>query len=235
MARIISIAAFGALNTDSYRVFDSWIQKFAKQHYVTANLKCAGPYPNAEGKSAPGRPLRAEALKDDTLRKQLEEAVAADCRALGKTDMRCMPCMSMIGFHDGIEIALGLPVIRLADALVEFYWNVPKFGVIHMRPAAARVVEMFGKKAIVPDEAQAAKLLAAEEQTREERNAAPVEAVMKEITETWRERGIKHVLYARADAPLARKHIGPIKGVKTDSYFNILAEMVIKLAVAERE
>ncbi|HTK83637.1 MAG TPA: hypothetical protein VL625_01000 [Patescibacteria group bacterium] len=235
MRRILSIAAFGALNTDSYRVFDSWIQKFAKQYYVTATLKCAGPYPNAEGKSIPGRPLRAEALKDDNLRKQLCEAVAADARALGKIDMRCMPCMSMIGFHDGIELALGLPIVRLEDALVEFYWNVPQVGVIHMRPAAARVAEMFGRKAVTPDEAQAAKLLAAEEQTKAERNAGPVESVMKEITEAWRDKGIKHVLFARADAPLARKHIGPIKGVKTDTYFNILAETVIKQAVSERE
>lgn len=233
--RHVKIAAFGALNADSYKVFEASIQRFAKKHYVTAQVLCAGPYPNAEARTVPGRPLRGDALRDEKLRNELYQAVAADARALGKVDIRCMPCMSMIGFHDGIELALGLPVTRLSDALVEFYWNVPQFGVINMRPAAALIVELFGKKAVTPDEAQAARLLAAEEQGKKEGSAAPVEAVMKDITLVWRDQGLRDVLFARADAPLARKHIGPVKGMKTESYFNIFAESIIRAAVSERE
>jgi hypothetical protein len=231
MTRTVKIAAFGALNTDSYVAFGEWIRHFAAPRGLTPEIRGAGPYPNAEAKSAPGRPLRADALKDTLLRAALCEAVAADARALGDdVDIRCMPCMSMIGFHDGIEQALGKPVVRLGDALVDFYWETPRFGVIHMRPAAARVAELFASKAVTPDERQAAQLLAAEEQAKKERKAAPVEAVMKEITERWRADGLTHVLFARADAPLAQKHLADIKGIQIDSYFSILAENVLQRA-----
>ena len=229
MTRTVKIAAFGALNADSYVAFGEWIRHFAALRGLTPEIRGAGPYPNAEAKSAPGRPLRADALKDPVLRAALCEAVAADARALGDdVDMRCMPCMSMIGFHDGIEQALGKPIVRLGDALVDFYWEVSRLGVIHMRPAAARVAELFASKAMTPNERQAAQLLAAEEQAKKEGNAAPVEAVMKEITESWRADGLTHVLFARADAPLAQKHLAGITGIQVDSYFSILAENVLQ-------
>jgi hypothetical protein len=229
MAPPIKIAAFGALNSDSYLVFRNWIERLSREAGLAVELRCAGPYPNAEAKSVPGRPLRAEALKDENLRAGLCNAVAADACALGDADIRCMPCMSMIGFHDGIEVALGRPVVRLADALVDFYREVPRLGVIHMRPAAARVAEMFGSRAVTPDEKQAAMLLAAEEQAKKDGNAAPVEAAMKEIVLGWRGGGLGHVLFARADAPKAQDNlVAGLPGIRVDSYFNILAGDIIE-------
>ena len=52
---------------------------------------------------------------------------------------------------------------------------------------------------------------------------------MKEITETWRNTGIKHILFARADAPKAKHSAaGQVTGVEILSYFDILADAVIK-------
>src|SRR5690606_37294303 len=56
---------------------------------------------------------------------------------------------------------------------------------------------------------------------------APVEAVMRDIVEAWREQGVTTVLFARADAP--RAELGPagrVEGVRTGSYFGALARMV---------
>ena len=218
MPRPLKIAAFGALNTGSYEMFRDCLAEPG----LAAGLACAGPYPNAEARSVPGRPLRADALKDPTLKEELFAAVAGDARTLGEDfDIYCMPCMSMIGFHEGVEQKLGRPIIRLADALTGFYSEVPKLGVIHMRPAAQRVQEMFGGRAVTPDEAQAEKLLAVEG------NADAVAGIMKDITESFRDRGLSHVLFARADAPKAIKGpAGRVEGIRINSYFDILAKTI---------
>ncbi len=225
----ITIAAFGALNAESYQEFDTCLAALAAHDGFSYTLRFAAPYPNAEGQSAPGRPLRAEALKDEEKRQQLYKAVAADALEAGAAtaDIRVMPCMSMIGFHDGIETVLDLPILRLSTALGEKYSGVAKLGVIHMRPAKQRIVEIFGDKAVVPDEAQAAQLLEAEEEGKRLKSAAPVEAVMENITASWRDAGVTEVLFARADAPMAkRRAAGSVDGVRILSYFDILAEAV---------
>jgi hypothetical protein len=225
----VKIAAFGALNQESYDMFAERLARAAKAQGVSVMLASAGPYPNAAAISEPGRPLRAEALQDEEKKQQLLQAVAGDARGIGAeaADLLCMPCMSMIGFHDGVELALRRPVFSLAAALAEKYKDIPKVGVIHMRPAKKRIGEIFGAKAVTPDEAQAAKLLAAEEEARKTGSAAPVEAVMQEIAETWRAAGLKHVLFARADAPLAEKSPAKIAGIDIESHFGILAEAMV--------
>src|SRR5437764_26632 len=102
---MVSIAAFGALNNDSYDVFAKRLAHHAEEQGVSVNLISATPYPNARAQSEPGRPLRSEALQDEKKKQELFEAVAADARRIGalKSDILAMPCMSMIGFHDGIE------------------------------------------------------------------------------------------------------------------------------------
>lgn len=225
----VKIAAFGALNTDSYEEFARQMEE--RSHGASYELALAGPYPNAEAVSAPGRPLRAEALQDEAKKQELFAAVALDAKGIGAPDatLRVMPCMSMIGFHDGVEKALGSPVLRLAAALAVQYATVDKVGVIHMRPAKKRIEEIFGAKAVTPDEAQAAKLLAAEEEAKKLKSPAPVEAVMKEIVESWKAQGIKHILFARADAPKAKHSAaGQVAGVEVLSYFDILADAVVK-------
>lgn len=228
MSKNIKIAAFGALNQGSYDMFAERMNDMAQQSGCGVSIAFAGPYPNAKGVTEPGRPLRADALKDPAMKEELLAAVANDARALGDgPEVFCMPCMSMIGFHDGVEKKLGRPIVRLADALKAYYADVPKLGVIHMRPAKDRVKEMFGDKAVTPDEAQAAALLAAEEQSKKDGNPAAVEAVMKDLTESFRDQGLTHVLFARADAPMAQKSAaGKVAGIKIDSYFDVLAQTI---------
>lgn len=229
----VRIAAFGALNEDSYAEFAARLAEQAARQGVDVALVSAGPYPNAQAVSQPGRPLRGEALEDERKREELFIAVAADAKAIGAqdADIRVMPCMSMIGFHDGVEKALGLGILRLSDALAEKYRGVERLGVIHMRPAKKRIGEIFGAKAVTPDEAQAALLLAAEEEAKKLGSSAPVEAVMRGIVLAWKDAGLKHILFARADAPRA-KHgpAGQAEGVEILSYFDILAEAAVKSA-----
>lgn len=228
MSKNIRIAAFGALNQGSYDMFAECMDDMARQRGCAASISFAGPYPNAKGITEPGRPLRADALKDPAMKEELLAAVANDAKSLGSgLDVFCMPCMSMIGFHDGVEKNLGRPIVRLADALKSYYASVPKLGVIHMRPARDRVKEMFGDKAVTPDEAQAAALLAAEERSKKDGSPAAVESVMKDIAENFRDQGLTHVLFARADAPMAQKSAaGKVDGIKIDSYFDILARAI---------
>lgn len=221
------ITAFGALNAESYAEFSK--QLAARLRAGEYTLRDAGPYPNAEAVSVPGRPLRGDALQDEGKKQELFAAVADDARSIGAADadICVMPCMSMIGFHDGVEKALGKPILRLADALVAAYRNDAQIGVIHMRPAKKRIEEMFGARAVTPDEAQAAALLAAEDAAKAAKSPAAVEAVMKDIVEAWKVRGITRILFARADAPMA-KHgpAGQVAGVEIQSYFDILADAV---------
>ena len=229
MTTPVTIGAFGALNQDSYDMFRLRLSQAAEQHDIAFTLTCAGPYPNAEAVSAPNRPLRGEALQDEDKKRQLYAAVADDARNSGAADcdILCMPCMSMVGFHDGVETALGRPIVRLADALGAHYRDTQRLGVIHMRPAKAAIEKRFGDRAITPDAAQAEALLQAEAQPE---RAKAVEAVMKDIVEDWRARGIKHILFARADAPKAElSPAGRMEGVIIESYFGILAETVVKL------
>jgi hypothetical protein len=229
----ISIAAFGALNNDSYDVFADRIAHYADVFDLPVSLISAGPYPNARGESEPDRPLRAEALQDEARRQALYAAVAEDARKIGglRNDILVMPCMSMIGFHDGVEQALGRQILRLADALAAKYRHVPQLGVIHMRPAKQRIEEIFGDKAVTPNERQAAALLAAEEEVKKRKTPFPVYDAMKEITEAWRDKGIKHVLFARADAPKAHlSSAGMVDDIVVNTYFDILAEATLKLA-----
>ncbi|MBL8711945.1 MAG: hypothetical protein JNM12_03515 [Alphaproteobacteria bacterium] len=227
MAKKITIAAFGALNPDSYDEFSARLAESLKG--VDYTLQSAAPYPNAQAVSEPGRPLRGEALQDEGKKQELFKAVAGDGMAAGAADAQIlvMPCMSMIGFHDGVEKALGRKILRLSDALAAQYKDVPKLGVIHMRPAKQRIVEIFGDRAVTPDDAQAAKLLAAEEELKRAGNSAPVESVMKEIVEDWKAKGITHILFARADAPKAKHgNAGTVPGVTILSYFDVLANYV---------
>lgn len=227
MAKKITIAAFGALNPDSYDEFSARLAESLKG--IDYTLQSAAPYPNAQAVSEPGRPLRAEALQDEGKKQELFKAVAGDGVAVGAADAQIlvMPCMSMIGFHDGVEKALGRKILRLSDALAAQYKDVPKLGVIHMRPAKQRIVEIFGDRAVTPDDAQAARLLAAEEELKRAGNSAPVESVMKEIVEDWKAKGITHILFARADAPKAKHgNAGTVPGVTILSYFDVLANYV---------
>ena len=224
----VTIAAFGALNAASYEEFAAQMQ--ARARGFPYELFSAGPYPNAKAVSEPGRPLRAEALQDEAKKLELFVAVADDATKVGAlwTNIRVMTCMSMIGFHEGVEMVLGKSILRLADALAKKYTHVDKVGVIHMRPAKNRIEEIFGAKAVTPDEAQAEKLLAAEEEGKRLKSAVPVKAVMKDITESWRDQGLKHVLFARADAPKAiHSAAGKVSGVEIHSYFDILADAVL--------
>jgi hypothetical protein len=227
MAKKITIAAFGALNPDSYDEFAARLAESLQGLDYTLNS--AAPYPNAQAISEPGRPLRGEALQDDGKKQELFKAVAGDGVAAGAADAQVlvMPCMSMIGFHDGVEKALGRKILRLSDALAAQYKDTAKLGVIHMRPAKQRIVEIFGDRAVTPDDAQAAKLLAAEEELKRVGNSAPVEAVMKEIVEDWKAKGITQILFARADAPKAKHgNAGNVPGMTILSYFDVLAHYV---------
>jgi hypothetical protein len=231
----VTVAAFGALNNDSYDVFAKRLAHYAETHDVSVSLISAGPYPNPRAESEPGRPLRSEALQDDKKKQELFDAVAADAKKVGafRSDILAMPCMSMIGFHDGVEKALGREIVRLADALAEKYKEVDRVGVIHMRPAKKRIEEIFGEKAVTPNERQAASLLAAEEQAKKEGSPYPVYTAMKEIVEAWRDQGITHVLFARADAPKAHlSSAGMVEDMQIGNYFDILAEAVILKALA---
>lgn len=227
MAKKITISAFGALNPDSYDEFSARLAESLTG--VDYTLQNAAPYPNAQAVSEPGRPLRGEALQDEGKKQELFKAVAGDGMAAGAADAQIlvMPCMSMIGFHDGVEKALGRKILRLSDALAAQYKDVPKLGVIHMRPAKQRIMEIFGDRAVTPDDAQAEKLLAAEEELKRAGNSAPVEAVMKEIVEDWKAKGITQILFARADAPKAKHgNAGTVPGVTILSYFDVLANYV---------
>lgn len=224
MAAKIKIAAFGALNQASYEAFAAGLQKQPGGN--TVDLATAAPYPNAAAVSEPGRPLRGEALQDPAKKDELFKAVAGDAVAIGalSADIRCMPCMSMIGFHDGVEQALGKPIVRLAEALTAYFKDVPQLGVIHMRPAKQRIVELFGDRAVTPDDEQAAALLAAEDEVKKTGSPAAVEDVMRQIVETWRDRGVTRILFARADAPKAHMGAaGAVAGVTIDNYFDVLA------------
>lgn len=223
------IAAFGALNADSYEEFARQLKE--RSGGAGYELVSAGPYPNAQAVSEPGRPLRAEALQDDARKQELFTAVAADAASIGaaSAQLRVMPCMSMIGFHDGVEKSLGADILRLADALADAYRDVARVGVIHMRPAKKRIEEIFGAKAVTPDDAQAAALLAAEEAAKQQKSSAPVEQVMRDIVEAWKKQGVTDILFARADAPKARHGIaGQVEGVRILSYFDILADAAVR-------
>jgi hypothetical protein len=228
--KIVRISAFGALNQQSYDMFREHLLRETEKHHLTLKLICAGPYPNAEAVSAPGRPLRAEALQDEKKKQELLEAVAMDAHGVesDKADILCMPCMSMIGFHKGVEAALHREIFALAPALASAYLGADKVGVLHMRPAKKSIETIFGAKAVTPDEAQAAKLLAAEEEAKRIKSPAPVEAAMKEIAENWRGAGIREILFARADAPMAEKGEARIAGVNVRSHFGILAEAIAR-------
>lgn len=229
----ISIAAFGALNNDSYDVFAKRIAHWAEHVGIPVSIISAAPYPNARAQSEPGRPLRGEALQDEAKEQELFEAVASDARKIGalKADILAMPCMSMIGFHDGVEKALGRHILRLADALAEKYKDVDQVGVIHMRPAKKRIEEIFAGKAVTPDERQAEALLKAEERAKADGNPFAVYEAMKEIVEAWRDRGVTHVLFARADAPKAHlSSAGMVEKMNINNYFDILAEAALKRA-----
>jgi hypothetical protein len=226
----VSVAAFGALNNDSYDVFSDRMAHYADVHDVTVSLISAGPYPNSRGESEPGRPLRAEALQDEAKRQQLCEAVAADARAIQalKCNFLAMPCMSMIGFHDGIEKVLGREIVRLSDALADKYKNVDRLGVIHMRPAKQRIAEIFGPKALTLDDKFSARLLKAEEEAKKNKNPFAVYEAMKEITIDWVAAGVNHVLFARADAPRAHlSSAAAVEGAIIGTHFDILAEHII--------
>jgi len=236
MSKNITIAAFGALNKASYEAFGIGLEKAAAAAGASFTLYTAVPYPNAAAVSAPGRPLRGEALQDEEKKQQLYNAVADDAQAIGaaQADICCMPCMSMIGFHDGVAAALGLPVLRLADVLAAHYKEVDQLGVIHMRPAKQRIIEIFGVRAITPDETQAEKLLAAEEAAKKSGSTANVEAVMAEITAAWRDQGISRVLFARADAPKAHMGVaGQVPDILIENYFDILATAVMRRALGD--
>jgi hypothetical protein len=131
------VAAFGALNQDSYDVFAAFLSRFAGEAGIDVALSTAIPYPNQEAVSQLGRPLRAEALTDDGRKQELFAAVAMDARGAGADsgDIAVMPCMSMVGFHAGVEEALGRDILRLSDALAGHYKDVGRVGVLHMRPA----------------------------------------------------------------------------------------------------
>lgn len=229
----VKIAAFGALNPESYEEFETQLAAAASAAGLDYALASAKPYPNAQAVSEPGRPLRGEALQDEGKKQQLFDAVANDAHEIGAAEagIRVMPCMSMIGFHDGVEKALGLSVLRLADALAAKYAGDGKLGVIHMRPAKQRIVEIFGDKAVTPDDVHAAMLLAAEEEAKKLGSPAPVEAAMREIVTAWKAAGLERILFARADAPKA-KHgtAGEVEGVEILSYFDILAEAAVREA-----
>jgi hypothetical protein len=224
MTAKIKIAAFGALNQASYEAFAAGLHK--QPGGAAVDLVTAAPYPNAAAVSEDGRPLRGEALQDPAKKEALFKAVAGDAVAIGAlaADVRCMPCMSMIGFHDGVEAALGKPIVRLADALTVYFKDVPKLGVIHMRPAKQRIAELFGDRAVTPDAAQAEALLAAEEEAKKTGSSTAVEDVMRQMTESWRDQGVPRVLFARADAPKAHMGAaGAVGGIAVDNYFDILA------------
>ena len=230
MAKKIRIAAFGSLNQGSYDMFREWLERFARQRGMAIDLTCAGPYPNAAAVSEPRRPLRADALKDPALKEELLTAVAADAMALGEEfDVYCMPCMSMIGFHEGVEQKLRKPIVKLADVLMNFYKDIDSVGIIHMRPAKDRIKEMFGSKAVTPTPEQSDALFAAEAQAKQDGNAAAVEAVMADIVHGWQDLGLKHALFARADAPMAQKGpAGKIEGIQINSYFELLAKAIVE-------
>jgi len=230
----VTVAAFGALNTDSYDVFSDRMGHYADRHDIGVSLISAGPYPNSRGESEPGRPLRAEALKDEAKRKELCAAVAADATMIGaaKCHFRAMPCMSMIGFHDGIEIVLGREIVRLADALKDKYKNVERVGVIHMRPAKQRIEEIFGPKAVTLNDKWADRLLKAEEESKKNQNPFAVYEAMKNITIDWVDAGISHILFARADAPRAHlSSAAQVEGALINNHFDILAEHIILKAI----
>lgn len=214
------VSAFGALNQDTYDVFAHFLHE-------DVVLTSAIPYPNARAASEPGRPLRAEALADDAKKQELFAAVAADGRAAGAmdADVAVMPCTSMIAFHDGVEAALGRKILRLSTALTDYYKGADRVGVLHMRPAKKSVEAMFGASLVAPDDAQAARLLAAEEEAKATGSSAPVEAAMRDIAQAWRDQGVKRILFARADAPKAILNIS-LEGVELRSVYDILADAV---------
>jgi hypothetical protein len=229
----LKICAFGALNVASYEEFEGQVLARAPAMGIKAAVVSAAPYPNAQAVSVPGRPLRGEALKDPEKARELFAAVAADARAIGAeaAGLCCMPCMSMIGFHAGVQAALGRDILPLAPALAAAYAGVDRLGVIHMRPAKKRIEEIFGAKAVTPDEAGAEKLLAAEAAARQSGSPAAVEAAMADIAAQWRDAGIQDVLFARADAPKAKKSPAcAIEGLRILSYFDILAEAALRSA-----
>ena len=56
---------------------------------------------------------------------------------------------------------------------------------------------------------------------------------LRDITASWRDAGITEVLFARADAPMAKHSAaGSVEGVRILSYFDILAEAVLARAKA---
>ena len=91
--------------------------------------------------------------------------------------------------------------------------------------AGATSGSCMGHLMVTPDDAQAAKLLAAEEALKQQKSTAPVEQAMREIVEQWKAQGITDILFARADAPKAKHGIaGQVEGVRILSYFDILAD-----------
>lgn len=231
MTNSVKIAAFGALNEDSYKAFEYWLNKYAADYDVDYTLKTAQPYPNKDAVTEPGRPLRGDALQNPALCEELYNAVANDAKALGTGfDIYCMPCLSMVGFHKGVEKKLDHAIFQMDKALQTFYEDIDKIGVIHMRPAAKRIDEIFGEKAIRPDDDLQNRLLVAESDAKEKGNPYLVELVMKDITQHFENMGLSHVLYARADAPLAQQNIdqNDFPNIQINSYFQILAQHILK-------
>lgn len=226
--KLFVIVAFGALNQGSYDMFSYWLSYYGAQYGLGIDLRSAGAYPNAQAETVPGRPLRGDALKDPVLQEELYKAVAGDARALGTdVDLYCMPCLSMVGFQAGVERALGKSIVSLADSLARHYAGIEKLGVIHMRPAHARIDEIFGDKAVRPTDKFAQKLLSAEENFKQSGDSHEIESLMYEITQDFANDGLTHVLYARADAPYAQNNIVTSHiNIKVESYFEILAQSI---------
>jgi hypothetical protein len=227
----INIAAFGALNKDSYDAFSYWMDHYAKSiDGLDYTIHGAGPYPNARAESEPGRPLRGEALQNDGLKDDLLKAVADDATSLGDSfDYYCMPCLSMVGFQDGIEAKLGRNIVRLADGLKSFYQDIDKVGVINMRPAQKRIAEIFGDKAVIPSQERLDQLVEAEAVLKETASPAAIESAMLEITEDFKAQGLKHVLFARADVPKAQMNLDDkISDIQVNSYFQVLAYQIVQ-------
>ena len=76
---VVKISAFGALNADSYAMFAEHLSRLNPD----VALQSAGPYPNAKAVSEPGRPLRAEALQNESKKQELFLAVADDALQAG--------------------------------------------------------------------------------------------------------------------------------------------------------
>jgi hypothetical protein len=228
----VVIAGAGALNKDSYDVFQAALQRKAAELGVEVNVKMATPYPGEAGPTDV-RPLRGAAQKDDAKRTALVAAVASDLRSQGEADLRVLPCASMLAFEQGICSQAGLSGkhISLKDAIEgAFILDKPshKIGVICMPPARAskvfeniltdRVVYPSGPLVEELDKAgdvlQKAEIFGKDATDQPfaipaDRDAAiaagrkTVIEITGRILADMKEKGIDRVLLARADSPQA--------------------------------